>query len=514
MQGRIRQDGFVILLMALFLTVSAAALLSVYDAGLLTTRKTHLQQVTDAGAYSAAVLQARELNFHAWMNRGMIANQVLIAQSVSLSSFMQLNQQFFHNLARAGDLLVFIPGIGPAIKALTTYMEQFGGVLNFALQHALNVTVGAADELTGLLSAASRAWSGFTLLQLGEQIPAMVHAQMPQAQFGLIGGAAALLDARQWQDFTRLSKASEAEKQHAARSEDTPDRDRMLEFAAVTLASAPDFVHRRDDNFWNFFGYFEFRQRGGTTLGKLKGKKLPLYSWSALDTLSIWTGIFNEEMEIPFAWGRQATYHKNRGFDWWEQEQDYSSWAGANRVNRAAWEFTQNRDRYNSNYFEGPRNTITHIAHFKVDKRSVNEGFGLHSPGGVEGLRPFMDLAEDNILRESRDRFGRKTQRHIVDAAPALHIVLQTPLSSLPLSGSKLPLRDESPLQLLPPDGERWLTSIASARAVFSDPQAIPRRGQASLQLASLYSPYWEARLSPVTRRTEIEAVLAVRGAR
>ena len=53
-----------------------------------TTAKIKLQNTADAAAYSAAVLQARDYNFAAYTNRAMVANQVTVAQAVSLRSWI------------------------------------------------------------------------------------------------------------------------------------------------------------------------------------------------------------------------------------------------------------------------------------------------------------------------------------------------------------------------------------------------------------------------------------------
>lgn len=73
----------------LFAGVTALICLVLYNSGTLANTKTQLQNAADAGAYSAGVLLARDHNFSAYMNRAMVANQVSVAQLVSMKSFTQ-----------------------------------------------------------------------------------------------------------------------------------------------------------------------------------------------------------------------------------------------------------------------------------------------------------------------------------------------------------------------------------------------------------------------------------------
>ena len=53
----------------------------------LASEKSRLANTADAAAYSGLIWQARALNFQSYTNRAMVANQVSIAQVVSLASW-------------------------------------------------------------------------------------------------------------------------------------------------------------------------------------------------------------------------------------------------------------------------------------------------------------------------------------------------------------------------------------------------------------------------------------------
>lgn len=72
----------------IFLLVGCVGLYVAFNSFQMTSAKIKLQNTADAAAYSAAVLQARDYNFSAYTNRAMVANQVTAAQVVALKSWI------------------------------------------------------------------------------------------------------------------------------------------------------------------------------------------------------------------------------------------------------------------------------------------------------------------------------------------------------------------------------------------------------------------------------------------
>lgn len=70
-----------------------ASLFFIFNTGQLTREKTKLVNTTDAVAYAAGIMHARALNFDSYANRALVANEVLIAQMVSLSSWARYVSQ-------------------------------------------------------------------------------------------------------------------------------------------------------------------------------------------------------------------------------------------------------------------------------------------------------------------------------------------------------------------------------------------------------------------------------------
>jgi hypothetical protein len=90
-KGRVRvagASGQALVPALLFLLVGSIGLYVAFNSFQMTSAKIKLQNTADAAAYTAAVLQARDYNFAAYTNRAMVANQVTAAQVVGLKSWI------------------------------------------------------------------------------------------------------------------------------------------------------------------------------------------------------------------------------------------------------------------------------------------------------------------------------------------------------------------------------------------------------------------------------------------
>lgn len=83
-----RQRGQALLYGLFMVVCGLVALFFVFNTGQMTLEKTKLVNTADAVVYSAGVLHARALNFDAYTNRALIANEVTVAQAVSIASWI------------------------------------------------------------------------------------------------------------------------------------------------------------------------------------------------------------------------------------------------------------------------------------------------------------------------------------------------------------------------------------------------------------------------------------------
>lgn len=114
-----RQRGQSSVFVIIFLGVMLLSLISLYNAGKLTSEKMQLQNAADAAAYSVSVVEARDLNFMSYVNRAMVANEVAVGQMVSLVSWADFLTSFSVFL-RFYDKTFFT---GPTLGISTAILE-------------------------------------------------------------------------------------------------------------------------------------------------------------------------------------------------------------------------------------------------------------------------------------------------------------------------------------------------------------------------------------------------------
>lgn len=135
-----RQRGQALVFVTVTILVMVIAMLMTYSIGQLTNQKTRLQNTADAAAYSAALAQARDYNFSAYMNRAMIANDVSVAQQIALRSWVSaFNEAFKTN----GLAYKYSPAGGHSVQA---------GPLYFIWNGAETLARGAAKAMEGALN--------------------------------------------------------------------------------------------------------------------------------------------------------------------------------------------------------------------------------------------------------------------------------------------------------------------------------------------------------------------------
>jgi hypothetical protein len=128
MRLRGRQRGQSLVIGLFMLMIGALALFFQFSSGQVSADKQRVTNTADAAAYSAALWRARVLNYHAYSNRAMIANEVAIAQTLTLLS----ETQYLKNLAaclafEAGDGDYMCSSAAPTILAIFGLSSYFSG---------------------------------------------------------------------------------------------------------------------------------------------------------------------------------------------------------------------------------------------------------------------------------------------------------------------------------------------------------------------------------------------------
>jgi len=234
--SRFRQRGQALIFVTITALVMILALLVMFNMGQLTTEKMKLQNTADAAAYSAAVAQARDYNFSAYLNRGMIANDAAVAQLVGLSSWLRNYKDTFdvmlprvdqrlaywqkgslypawkaqENALKRGTNLSgsFDSGAGVVIPLLLDINEAFmvsQKVYHYGTALTVAQTLGVDDKFNTILSSTvGFDISGLTdLIRFGDTYN-VVKLNDPEASLSLLGMAGYAYNLQQWLQFTTL----------------------------------------------------------------------------------------------------------------------------------------------------------------------------------------------------------------------------------------------------------------------------------------------------------------------
>ncbi len=162
------QRGQAAVMVMLFMAILVVSALTLFKMGKLTSNKMQLQNAADAAAYSMSTVEARDMNFTAYINRGIVANEVAIGQSVGLASWAY----HFNSFAQYLDLydkLLFSPiTLGtstPIVSAITSVWKAGGGVAITAMKtlangitsalHIINQIYGFASTILHIVSIIS-----------------------------------------------------------------------------------------------------------------------------------------------------------------------------------------------------------------------------------------------------------------------------------------------------------------------------------------------------------------------
>jgi hypothetical protein len=129
------------------------ALFFLFNTGQLSSEKTKLVNTADAVAYSAGVMQARALNFDAYSNRALVANEVLVAQMVSLSSWGQYVSRHANNLTTVfPDCFNLYSATG---AAAFKYDPVYGAICFAAANSSTNLIVDAGVAVASVAAVAT-----------------------------------------------------------------------------------------------------------------------------------------------------------------------------------------------------------------------------------------------------------------------------------------------------------------------------------------------------------------------
>lgn len=437
------QRGQVMLPAVVLILLTVALLYLMVNSGQAVNEKMRVTNAADAAAYSAGVVEARALNYDAYLNRAIVANEMAIAQAISVGSWMQymgkaVDQGYPGNasdinfmlgppadtddLTRLAQLQIAYIALARAFNYMGTTGQEFARrVTNFGVMPIVYMSDGVAQALS--LSQAA------------------VHAN-------LVAGL------RQGQIANDVVKAIDpelrAEVVHASHGFDTFTKryagDERGRLADVSMRSRDDFTRERN---WEIESWDIWLLRKNGALKKRSGTELIGYDeWRGLDTLELHGN--------RFGCGRFS-------LSWCDDIRRPIGWGGMSAV------------------------------------KGSDRGRGLH--GGAWRDNPTTALAAER--EKTRMRFsGLPATRDLAKVEPtdpdpppstAITILVRKPHGRMLTSGGLAQAKPSGRLELFDakPAGSR-LVALSRANVYFD---RIAARADGKTERASLYNPYWRVRL-------------------
>ena len=156
--GGKRQKGQVMPMTAILIVAVLLSLWAMYDSGQLMTERMKLQNTADNVAYSGSALVARDLNYTAYTNRAMVANQVAIGQLVGLSSWAVMGKQLASNLNLIAKVAYLIPPLGAFVDRVTMALKQAASSLSNATDRIASLVIEGNNFLIPALSKSQSAF--------------------------------------------------------------------------------------------------------------------------------------------------------------------------------------------------------------------------------------------------------------------------------------------------------------------------------------------------------------------
>jgi hypothetical protein len=507
------QRGQALVFSLVTLGIIILVMVTMYSMGQQSINKMKLQNTADAAAYSAVQAEARDYNFSAYTNRAIVANQVAVAQVVSLTSWAR-------NYGNTYDgPMSWIPNVLTSLGAGLARVTwdppwRASKSVSSTLRSAFN-TIGPAttkvlDLLIDVLATAQTIYhygTGLTVAQtIGLDIPTALNklAGVDSTSLGVLNGllsfnpayniiklndkdaglsatgvAAAAVHLGQWFTFTNKKDPNVDKK-------DGDGADRM---AQVTVDSLDDFTKERSTlnggpgkNFpemmyllpitidpTRFIPYqsgallMYLWHRGGTELKNINNSKK---TWSAMDGTGFfgigifWISILGIPIPIPI-----PIPFVPMGYG--------AAQAGPDAPLDTRNFATPAADAYGKIF--GNVNT--------VGSAGIQKGKGAGATlDSKAGLRKYFDVKKVDKANVKDNLIG-----------PALILEVEKKGDAVRTSN------DISNGQFTLTNGTRnnWMRSLTKAEIYFARPPKLWARADGKTELGSLYNPYWQARLAP-----------------
>lgn len=479
------QRGQAMIFTLMFAGVIALIALMLYNSGMLANTKTQLQNAADAGAYSGAVLLARDHNFSAYTNRAMVANQVSVAQLVSLKSYSEDAAATHRRMTgqHAGWAQV-IPVFKPQwIIARAMPMPAIASAYASVAPRA----VQALDRLIAFTEEAQGMHHNATILNVGFIADEVVKRNDPKASVPVMAFSLGhmAIQIKAWDKSTDKHSANNNSRQADRFANVVVNRDSTDELirdrSSVLLAgwTSMSSVIACPPPAIPVATIYGFRHKGGTLLSRNKRR------WLALDATQGGGGVSClTPVGIPFGYPLL---------------QDGAGGSGGGLAgSRGGYGNDRNGFSGNPSETRSYGDALNGLTSIPAGRRfrSTGPGNTMDAAGGLQGT--YRDMADPtNAANRPANQSAQLNGAKVPFTIEVRHAAADIRTSSKVVGSAAATVNAQETLK-----GDTMKT-LSSGAAFFyrsnTDSSAFTKsgwaRGDRRTELANLFNPYWQAQL-------------------
>lgn len=525
--------GQAMVLVLVFLTVLMLSLLAFFNISQVSRSKVEVQNAADAVAYSAAVLEARHLNFTAYTNRAMIANEVGIAQTIGLTSWLVKWSNTFPNLAWWLDKIISpIPVVGPPLAAVIKVAfkivgDAIGEVAEFMAEFsaAFASLVAILDPYYGYAQLAFRFATYDSIIAAGLELP---EQNAPGSRMATLAYIYAMYNLYMYEKYNVSYKPAGAIKRGATSNTKAINKEGMRRFAAAVNDSRDGWSSDRhndellldEEDTWRIkipiIGSFKFGYKvvvglqgeGASALRFISNRGKDYYNWSSMDTeefkfaLGIWlfdiyTGIPPDPglvIPIPMGWGTAQMAHKPGGAGLsaavkklTDAPTTTKGWKSVDAYGRTWWDSLAGDLDERGNSVSSYIASLGKNTPYSGDSTTiVKETYGDLPP--YHDINPKMDIPPPFVVWIHQPKDNIHTSDNMSRGANTM------------TTTGKLAL-DNPMIEEMAGGGSAGIQAIASGEIYY-------KRTDGADEPPNVFSPYWHARLAPISSN-ELFVVMA-----
>ncbi len=471
-----KQKGQSLLWVLGFLATMAVTFAGVYSVGQTTSEKQKIVNAADAAAYTGAMVEVRALNLTAYANRADIANEVFLAQMVSMQSWVDYMKTSAGNWKLVAEALSWIPGVAAvasALEAIESGLSTAADVMKdatmpaaiFAVEGYYTVMDNALKTVFGTTGSLNMAFA--TQSAADAVLAANVATQggkLDSAPVAINTIALGAINAMEWKKaFHRYDSSTGGDAGSASDDGRRNARD-------ILVNSRDEFSSERKGPNGLFALFFGNLKVGGCPLPEFGVSRdgptqLKKYErWEAQDTTEYYltSGAKCKKSSIPMGWGRSTAAneedagdmktepHASAGELAYYEVKKNAKWTGV----KAFWDVSRDSNDYPVAAFKPGEETLTFtvaVAKRKAEIRN-NEHSSLNfmnTPNTTSRLGS-ADAKADYM----NDQISAKSEAKVFFSRPAKN--------NQDFTGTRLFREDDHK------------------------------------EIASLYNPYWQVRLKNV----------------